>query len=254
VNPFFFLTKQGGLRRKPFAVVTGALALVTGVVAIALSLVWPIWWPMFALLQAVGLAVAVYTLASRIMNVKRPAAADPLGAPTGLVDDLTRTLNRRGIVSSLIEAMAQSQRYGTPLSLISLGIDGAQTLMEHLGPEAESPILEAVSAALGEVLRLPDRLGRYQGWEFLVVLPQTRTPQALLVAERLRVAVSGIALTVKGEKVAVTMSAGIAEFGRGQDLERFLANAHEALYEAQRAGGNQAHAFASPPRAKGGAL
>ena len=250
MNPFFFLTKQGGLRRKPFAVVTGALALVTGVVAIALSLVWPIWWPMFALLQAVGLAVAVYALASRIMNVKRPAA-DPLGAPTGLVDDLTRTLNRRGIVSSLIEAMAQSQRYGTPLSLISLGIDGAQTLMEHLGPEAEALILEAVSAALGEALRLPDRLGRYQGWEFLVVLPQTRTPQALLVAERLRVAVAGIALTVKGKKVAVTMSAGIAEFGRGQDLERFLANAHEALYEAQRAGGNQAHAFASPPRAKG---
>jgi diguanylate cyclase (GGDEF)-like protein len=250
VNPFFFLTKQGGLRRKPFAVVTGALALVTGVVAIALSLVWPIWWPVFALLQAVGLAVAVYALASRIMNVKRPAA-DPLGAPTGLVDDLTRTLNRRGIVSSLIEAMAQSQRYGTPLSLISLGIDGAQTLMEHLGPEAEALILEAVSAALGEALRLPDRLGRYQGWEFLVVLPQTRTPQALLVAERLRVAVAGIALTVKGKKVAVTMSAGIAEFGRGQDLERFLANAHEALYEAQRAGGNQAHAFASPPRAKG---
>ncbi|MDA8191537.1 GGDEF domain-containing protein [Acidiferrobacter thiooxydans] len=250
MNPFFFLTKQGGLRRKPFAVVTGALALVTGVVAIALSLVWPIWWPVFALLQAVGLAVAVYALASRIMNVKRPAA-DPLGAPTGLVDDLTRTLNRRGIVSSLIEAMAQSQRYGTPLSLISLGIDGAQTLMEHLGPEAEALILEAVSAALGEALRLPDRLGRYQGWEFLVVLPQTRTPQALLVAERLRVAVAGIALTVKGKKVAVTMSAGIAEFGRGQDLERFLANAHEALYEAQRAGGNQAHAFASPPRAKG---
>ncbi|AWP24792.1 MAG: GGDEF domain-containing protein [Gammaproteobacteria bacterium] len=251
MNPFFFLTKQGGLRRKPFVIVTSALALVMGVVAIALSLAWPTWWPVFALLQAVGLAVAVYAFASRIMNVKRPAAApDPLGGPTGLVDDLTRTLNRRGITSSLIEAMAQSQRYGTPLSLVSLGIDGAQTLVEHLGPEAEAPVLEAVSAALGEALRLPDRLGRYQGWEFLVVLPQTRTPQALLVAERLRMAVAGIALTVKGEKAAVSLSAGIAEFGRGQDLERFLANAHEALYGAQRAGGNQVQAFASSPRAK----
>ncbi len=247
MNPLFFLTKQGGLRRKPFVIVTGALVLVTGIAAIALSLAWPALWPVFALLQAAGLAIAVYVLASRIMNVRRPAASDSLAAPTGLVDDITRTLNRRGITSSLIEAMAQSQRYGTPLSLVSLGIDGAQALVEHRGPEAEAPVLETVSAALSEVLRLPDRLGRYEGWEFLVVLPQTRTAQAMLVAERLREAVAGAPLTVKGEKAAVTVSGGIAEFGRGQDLERFLANAHEALHRAQKAGGNQVYAFTPAP-------
>ena len=251
MKPFLFLTKQGRLRRKPFLAVIGALALATGVAAITLSLAWPAWWPAFALLQALGLAVAIYALAARIVTVKRPTTTDSLATPTGFVDDLTRTLNRRGITSSLIEAMAQSQRYGTPLALVSAGIDGAQALVEHLGREAEAPVLEAVSAALGEALRLPDRLGRYQDWEFLVVLPQTRTPQALLVAERLRAAVAAITLTVKGERTAVTMSGGVAEFGRGQDLERFLANAHEALREARKAGGDQVHAFASSPRAKG---
>ena len=250
MNPFFFLTKQGRLRRKPFLAVTGGLTLLTGAVAIGLSLAWPRLSPLFAGLQAVGLAIAVYVLASRIVNVKRPAASDSLSAPTGLVDELTRTLNRRGISSSLIEAMAQSQRYGTPLSLASLRIDGAEALAERLGSEAEGSVLEGAAAVLAEGLRLPDRLGRYQDREFLVVLPQTHAQQAQLVADRLRIAVGAAALAIKGEEVTVTLSAGVAEFGRGQDLERFLDNAHEALYEAERAGGNQVRVY-KPLRAKG---
>ncbi len=250
MNPFFFLTKQGRLRRKPFLAVTGALALGAGAVAIGFSVVWPDLSPLFAILQAAGLAVAVYVLAARIVNVKRPAGADSLAPPTGLVDELTRALNRRGITSSLIEAMAQSQRYGTPLSLASLRIDGTEALTERLGSEAESAILEGAAAVLAEALRLPDRLGRYQDREFLVVLPQTHAEQAQLVAERLRVAVAAAPITIKGEEVTVTLSAGVAEFGRGQDLERFLDNAHEALYEAERVGGNHVCAY-KPLRAKG---
>ncbi len=250
MNPFFFLTKQGRLRRKPFLAVTGGLTLVTGLAAIGLSLVWPDLSLLFAVLQAVGLAIALYVFASRIVNVKRPTVSDGLSAPTGLVDELTRALNRRGITSSLIEAMAQSQRYGTPLSLASLRIDGAEALAGRLGPEAEDSVLEGAAAVLAEALRLPDRLGRYHDREFLVVLPQTHVEQAQLVAERLRAAVGATSLAVKGEAVTVTLSAGVAEFGRGQDLERFLDNAHEALYEAERAGGNQVCAY-KPLRAKG---
>ena len=247
MNPFFFLTKQGALRRKPFVAVVGGLTLATGAVAVGLSLAWPGLWPLFALLQAGGLAIAVYVLAARIVNVKHLAAPDSLSAPTGLVDELTRTLNRRGISSSLIEAMAQSQRYGTPLSLASLSVDGVDALAARLGAETEGLVLKEVSAVLGEVLRLPDRLGRYQDREFLVVLPQTRAEQAALVAERLRAALAGAPLTIKGEHAAVTLSAGVAEFGRGQDLERFVANAHEAMLEAQGAGGNHVRAFKPAP-------
>ncbi len=247
----FFLTRQGGLRRRPFVAVVGALVLAAGAAAIALSLAWPGLSPVWAVLEAALVSFAVWALTSRIVNARRLAAApDPLTAPTGLIDDVTRTLNRRGITSSLIEAMAQSQRYGTPLSLISLGIDGARGLVERLGSEVKAPVLEATSAALGEVLRLPGRYGRYQGWEFLVVLPHTRAKQAALVVDRLRAALAAAPPVVKGETLALTVSAGIAEFASGQDPERFLSNAHKALHKASKAGGDQARIYRPAPPAK----
>ncbi|MHB8255420.1 MAG: GGDEF domain-containing protein [Acidiferrobacter sp.] len=245
------VTKQG--RFSPWRTV-GVIALLILVVAASgagLSLAWPRLWALFALLQAGILAPLVYVIAWRQSRAQIPIATRRAPMPsTGLVDDLTHTLNRRGITSSLIEAMAQAQRYNTPVSLTSLSVDGVEALIERLGDDAEAAILEAVAAGMGEVLRLPDRLGRYQDREFLVVLPQTRAEQATMVAERLRAAVANLTVAVKGEGATVTLSAGVAEFGRGQDLERFLANAHDALREAHKGGGNRVCVF-KPSRAKG---
>lgn len=243
--------KQGNLRAGPFFVAVGFLILITAAISTGLVLGWPHLWPLFVILQALALPPLLYILVSRPRSAKRAvldAASSP--APTGLIDELTRTLNRRGITSSLIEAMAQSQRYGTPVSLASLRVDGITACIERLGEGVEATLLESASAVLGEVLRLPDRLGRYQDHEFLVVLPQTHAEQAAMVAERLRAAMQAAVVAVKGEEVTVTLSAGVAEFGRGQDLERFLANAHDALHEAYREGGNRVCVF-KPLRAKG---
>lgn len=234
----------------------GLIAVVVFFVAMSvtlLSLAWPHLWGLFVLLQAAVLAPLLYVLVWR--PLKKAGALSEAAPPpgTGLVDELTRTLNRRGITSSLIEAMAQSQRYSTPLSLARISVDEAEAWKEKLGDEAGDAILESVAATLGEVLRLPDRLGRYQEHEFLVVLPQTHVEQAALVAERLRSAVGANPILVQGEAAAVTLSGGVAEFGRGQDLERFLTNAHEALQQAQKGGGNQVCSF-KPVRAKGSSV
>ena len=248
MNPSFFENKRGGPQVWLVLGTIAFLVLVVAAIATWLSLVWPHVWGLFVVLQAVFLAPLLYALVGRPLAKNQAPSQAPPQAPS-LVDDLTRTLSRRGITSSLIEAMAQSQRYNTPLSLASLSIDGIDDVTERLGDEAEGAILEAVAATLGEVLRLPDRLGRYQDREFLVVLPQTHAPQAAMVAERLRAAVAGTTVAVQGEAANVTLSAGVAEFGRGQDLEHFLANAHEALGEAHKEGGNRVCTF-RPPRTK----
>lgn len=243
--------RQAGPKFWPTTGLIAVVILIGAALATSLSLAWPALWGLFVFLQAVLLAPFLYALLARSCARDPSAASTQSQAqPTGLMDPVTRTLNRRGITSSLIEAMAQSQRYNTPVSLISLSIDDIAAVTARLGAAAESDALETASAALEEVLRLPDRLGRYNDHEFLVVLPQTHGEQAAMVAERLRVALSSAVVTTQGEEVSLTLSAGVAEFGRGQDLERFLANAHDALREARSEGGNRVCAFKAL-RAKG---
>ena len=252
MNPLIFTNKRAGLL--PWRAL-GLIAVLVFFVAMSvtlLSLAWPHLWGLFVLLQALVLAPLLYVLVWRPFAKAEPLSEAPPLPGTGLVDELTRTLNRRGITSSLIEAMAQSQRYSTPVSLVRISVDRVAEWKERFGDEAEGAILESVAATLGEVLRLPDRLGRYQDCEFLVVLPQTRVEQATMVAERLRDAVVANPILVSGGEATVTLSGGVAEFGRGQDLERFLTNAYDALCRAQKEGGNRVCSF-KPLRAKGAA-
>lgn len=218
-----------------------ALSLLLWALSTALVLRWPAWrWPavvISALILGPAGTALVYRGASR--GARLPI--EVLDAPSGIVDEATRTLNRRGITSSLIEAMAQSQRYSTPLSLAAVAVDDGATAGAPADP------VERVAAALSESLRLPDRVGRYQHNEFLVVLPQTRVEEAFKVGERLRATIAHDTVADAGGR-GLTVSIGVAGLGRGQDLERFLANAHAALAAARADGGNQVRRF-QPDRA-----
>ena len=79
MNPFFFLNKQGALRRKPFLGLVGGLALALGALAIGLSHLWPDLWWLFAILEAAALAALVYAVTARIVRAKPMPAADPGG-------------------------------------------------------------------------------------------------------------------------------------------------------------------------------
>ena len=89
-----------------------------------------------------------------------------------------------------------------------------------------------VEAVLGQTLRHADRLGRYGGEEFIMLLPETEAPAALLVAERMREAVA------RGG--ACTASIGVSSLQAGdRDLDALLARADAALYRAKAQGRNR---------------
>lgn len=167
------------------------------------------------------------------------AAADQEAPGAGTVDPVTHALNRRGITASLLEAMAQSQRYATPLCAALVGIDGFERLAQSHGSGFADHAVQWTVSTLTDALRLPDRVGRYDGAEFLVVMPQTRAPAATKVAERLREAVAASPLAADNVTEPLTISVGVVECSKGHDLEKLLSQAQAALSQARAGGGNR---------------
>lgn len=161
------------------------------------------------------------------------------------IDPLTRALNRRGITASLLEAMAQAQRYSNPLSIALIDIDNLTRINEKYGLPAGNRALELVAYTITESLRLPDRVGRQTDDEFLVVMPQTKAAAAIKVAERIRTAIELMEMDIDHFKVKVSASIGVAEFHKGQDLEKFLSSVQDAMREAQNEGNRVVRAKAN---------
>ena len=156
-----------------------------------------------------------------------------------ITDTLTRLMNRRGITVSLIDAMAQAERYDHPLSIAMADIDHFKSVNDSHGHEAGDKVLVEVASLLSEALRMPDKVGRYGGEEFLVVLPHTTLAAAKKIAERMRAAVDDWAFEHGGNKNHVTISIGLTQYRKGEDLEQLLSRVDQALYQAKSAGRNK---------------
>lgn len=97
---------------------------------------------------------------------------------------------------------------------------------------------------------MPDKVGRYGGEEFLILLPHTTLTQGRKIAERIRVAVSRRRIAVSDkEKTGLTLSFGLVQFRAGEDLEQLLSRSDRALYDAKEGGRNRVVAQRATPRA-----
>ena len=186
-----------------------------------------------ALLLAVLVAPLVYALVLGPMVValeegKKPAAK-ALPAQAALTDPVTQLPNRHGITSSLLEFMAHAERYGTPLSVALVQIQNLRKLSDELAPRGAEKATTAVAEVFYDTLRRPDKAGRYDNDQFLVVLPHTKLKDAGLIAERIRTSVSQRELgagATKGVKMSVI--SGAVQFRKGDDLEQLLSRAEQA--------------------------
>ncbi len=165
------------------------------------------------------------------------SAAENLGK-LAITDSLTHIMNRRGITVALLDAMAQSERYGSPLCVAMADIDRFKPINDTHGHKAGDQVLAEVAGILADTLRMPDKVGRYGGEEFLIILPHTRLAGGRKIAERLRAAVSRWEFGVDAKKLKVTVSLGITQFRKGEDLEQLISRVDKALYEAKGGGRN----------------
>jgi diguanylate cyclase (GGDEF)-like protein len=156
-----------------------------------------------------------------------------------ITDPLTRLMNRRGITMALLEGMAQAERYNTPLTVAMADIDHFKKVNDAYGHDAGDEVLASVAGVLSETVRMPDKVGRYGGEEFLVVLPHTTLAQGRTIAERICKAVGTRTFRYQAAELPLTLSLGATQFRKGEDLEQLLSRVDKALYDAKRSGRNR---------------
>jgi diguanylate cyclase (GGDEF)-like protein len=128
-------------------------------------------------------------------------------------DDQTDSYNRRYLDAFLAEEMERARRYGTALSIIFLDLDNLKEVNSLHGHAAGSRALRLLSRRVIAAIRGSDKLFRYGGDEFCVVLPETDAMGAFELAERLRqtIAASPFEVEVRTE-VPLTASFGVSCF------------------------------------------
>src|SRR3954453_13022587 len=155
------------------------------------------------------------------------------------VDELTGLLNRRYIMKSLNEQIDRAQRTCAACSIAIIDLDFFKRINDQYGHPIGDEVLRTFAITLFANLRAVDKLGRYGGEEFLMILPDTAKDQAVRTLDRLRSIASEVDWAAISRVMNVTMSAGISEVRQEDSAADILARADAALYNAKDAGRNR---------------
>jgi diguanylate cyclase (GGDEF)-like protein len=162
-------------------------------------------------------------------------------------DGLTGLFNRRYIEETLSTEYDRARRYGNnKLSVILIDIDFFKKVNDSYGHLAGDEVLRVVSQRLNDALRGTDLLGRYGGEEFMVVLPETDIKGAIILAERLRLAIETKPITAEGEALSIAISLGVTELHeKTSSYEQLIAEADAGLYQSKDDGRNCVTVFSA---------
>lgn len=164
------------------------------------------------------------------------ARAERYSTKEAITDGLTGLKTHRQFREALDRERRWSARTGQPFSLIMVGLDRFEQVDDRMGRVGSDKVLKAVAALLDARSRQSNLVARYGAHEFAILMPETNTQQAEVLAKRLRAAVEVDHLLRARE---VTISFGIATFpDHGETPEQILKVAESGMYLAQHCEGN----------------
>jgi len=153
---------------------------------------------------------------------------------TNITDPLTKIRNRYYYNEQIKKESASSNRYFYPLSLVIFDMDHFKKINDSYGHDVGDKVLIEYTRLITMYLRDSDIFCRIGGEEFALILPHVNKSDAYKIADKIRMKVQD-----HKQILAITMSFGVTEYVKGEDLEGTFKRADKALYEAKNAGRNK---------------
>jgi diguanylate cyclase (GGDEF)-like protein len=154
-------------------------------------------------------------------------------------DPLTQTHNRASFNGSISREISLATRGAKKLSLIFFDIDHFKAINDTYGHNCGDITLASSAKWIKESLRDSDIIFRYGGEEFVILLSDTDTHGAELLAERIRTSIESHTIAYGMETIKITASLGVSTLRNDDTIESFLKRADEAMYAAKNSGRNQ---------------
>lgn len=156
-----------------------------------------------------------------------------------LIDGLTQISNRRHFDEILSQEVRASERNSHPLCVILIDVDYFKKLNDSLGHQVGDECLVKLAQVLSSIANRPrDLAARYGGEEFVILLPDTDLKGSLIIAEKLKQAITEIKLPHPDSDVSqwVTVSQGVCQWQDGLNMDSLMSSADNLLYQAKSEG------------------
>jgi diguanylate cyclase (GGDEF)-like protein/PAS domain S-box-containing protein len=157
-----------------------------------------------------------------------------------ITDFLTGVYNQRHFYYKLEKEIDRTMRYNCIFSLILFDVDEFKNFNDKYGHLEGDNILAKVGEIVKQTIRRTDSAYRYGGDEFVILMPQTNKTKATRTAERLLDSFRhSVFITEDQDLVYKTLSIGVTEYQKGDNLKGVIDRVDKAMYKAKRAGGNR---------------
>jgi diguanylate cyclase (GGDEF)-like protein len=165
-------------------------------------------------------------------------------------DSLTGLLNRRAMLDELRAEASLVDRGGAAMSVALVDLDHFKHINDTLGHQVGDRVLQRFAEVARQELRDADRLARWGGEEFLILLPQATPVQAAAILERIRVSLQNVTVEGAPAELSIAFSAGVVRCAGVAQLVSAIECADAAMYQAKTSGRNRTVCLsATPPQA-----
>jgi len=163
-----------------------------------------------------------------------------LNRERSLKDELTGLFNRRFLEGYLEKEVPLIRRQEAIMAFLMVDIDFFKEVNDKHGHDIGDQVLQTVAQAIVRRIRASDIVVRFGGEEFLVILPNVREGEAMMVAEKIRAEVESLSIPVTSGLLKKTVTVGVAEFPLdGKDVWEVIKYSDVALYEGKKQGRNR---------------
>jgi diguanylate cyclase (GGDEF)-like protein len=221
-----------------WTIVTATLAVL--VTALLLALVWgEVGWTSLGVAAAVA-GIITPPIAYKIGQLMRELDRSRIALQRlARIDSLTGLANRGHFFQQAEQLLESATPPALPVSALMIDVDHFKSINDEAGHAAGDAVLSAVAGILRGNIRAADFIARYGGEEFAAMLPATDRDMAMVIAERMRVAVAGSSELARLAQQGVTISIGIAETTTVLPVDAVMLAADRALYSAKAGGRNR---------------